>query len=47
MSNETETNIEHKSDHQQNEDDDIVNPWDVVSKSQTGVDYDKLISKST
>jgi hypothetical protein len=24
---------------------DIVNPWNVVSKSQTGVDYDKLISK--
>jgi hypothetical protein len=23
---------------------DIVNPWNVVSKSQTGVDYDKLIS---
>ena len=24
---------------------DVVNPWNVVSKSQTGVDYDKLISK--
>jgi len=24
---------------------DIVNPWDVVSKSAKGVDYDKLISK--
>jgi hypothetical protein len=27
------------------EEDDIVNPWNVVSKSETGVDYDKLISK--
>lgn len=26
-------------------DDDVVNPWNVVSKSETGVDYDKLISK--
>jgi hypothetical protein len=24
---------------------DIVNPWNVVSKSETGIDYDKLISK--
>lgn len=39
------TNAEHKSEHQQNEDDDIVNPWNVVSKSQTGVDYDKLITR--
>lgn len=23
---------------------DVVNPWDVVSKSDTGIDYDKLIS---
>ena len=23
---------------------DIVNPWNVASKSATGVDYDKLIS---
>lgn len=27
------------------EDDDVVNPWNVQSKSQTGVDYDKLIRK--
>jgi len=27
------------------EDDDIVNPWDVASKSAAGVDYDKLIKK--
>lgn len=25
--------------------DDIVDPWNVVSKSETGIDYDKLISK--
>lgn len=25
--------------------DDIVNPWNVVSKSDTGIDYDKLISE--
>jgi hypothetical protein len=24
---------------------DVVDPWNVVSKSQTGVDYDKLIGK--
>lgn len=24
---------------------DLVNPWNVESKSDTGVDYDKLISK--
>jgi tryptophanyl-tRNA synthetase len=27
------------------EEEDIVNPWNVVSKSETGIDYDKLISK--
>lgn len=26
-------------------DDDFVDPWNVVSKSDKGVDYDKLISK--
>lgn len=26
-------------------DDDIVDPWNVQSKSETGIDYDKLISK--
>ncbi|GLV40236.1 Tryptophanyl-tRNA synthetase [Carabus blaptoides fortunei] len=26
-------------------DDDIVNPWNVVSKSDTGIDYDKLIKR--
>jgi hypothetical protein len=27
------------------EDDDFVDPWNVVSTSDTGVDYDKLISE--
>jgi len=27
------------------DDDDFVDPWNVTSKSSTGVDYDKLISK--
>lgn len=27
------------------EEDDVVDPWNVQSKSQTGVDYDKLIRK--
>lgn len=26
-------------------DEDIVDPWNVVSKCDTGVDYDKLISE--
>ncbi|KAK7868052.1 hypothetical protein R5R35_007502 [Gryllus longicercus] len=29
----------------ENEDDDIVDPWNVVSKSQEGIDYDKLIRR--
>lgn len=28
-----------------NDDDDIVDPWNVAGKSETGIDYDKLISK--
>lgn len=31
-----------KSDSQEN---DIVDPWNVASSSDTGIDYDKLISK--
>ena len=27
-----------------NEEEDVVNPWNVTSTSQEGVDYDKLIS---
>ena len=27
------------------DEEDIVTPWDVVTKNDTGIDYDKLISK--
>lgn len=27
------------------DDEDIVNPWNVCGKADTGIDYDKLISK--
>lgn len=27
----------------ENQEEDIVDPWNVQSKSETGVDYDKLI----
>lgn len=27
------------------EEDDVVDPWNVAGKSQTGIDYDKLISE--
>lgn len=30
-----------------NEDDDFVDPWTVTGKADTGIDYDKLISKYT
>lgn len=30
-----------------NEDDDFVDPWTVAGKSETGIDYEKLISKYT
>lgn len=29
----------------ENDQDDFVDPWNVESKSDTGIDYDKLISK--
>ena len=29
----------------ENDEDDLVDPWKVESKSAKGVDYDKLISK--
>ncbi|XP_060805285.1 tryptophan--tRNA ligase, cytoplasmic [Amyelois transitella] len=28
-----------------NDDDDVVNPWTVTGKSETGIDYDKLIKR--
>lgn len=27
------------------EEEDVVTPWNVTSKNDTGIDYDKLISK--
>jgi hypothetical protein len=50
MANEIVTAVKHVGLNNSNvncEDvsEDIVNPWNVVSKSQTGIDYDKLISK--
>lgn len=35
--------IEESNDKDAEED--IVDPWNVVSKSDTGIDYEKLISK--
>jgi len=43
MANDIATVVEHLDLNDTEED--IVDPWNVVSKSQTGVDYDKLISK--
>jgi len=49
MANDIATDVEHLDLHSSIADsgteEDVVNPWNVVSKSQTGVDYDKLISK--
>lgn len=38
----TEENI---NDLSISEEDDVVDPWNVAGKSQTGIDYDKLISE--
>ncbi|XP_018560936.1 tryptophan--tRNA ligase, cytoplasmic [Anoplophora glabripennis] len=46
MSGEIINNINHlnlNNDNDENED--VVDPWNVVSKSETGVDYNKLIQK--
>jgi hypothetical protein len=49
MANDIATGVErldlHNSIADGGAEEDVVNPWNVVSKSQTGVDYDKLISK--
>jgi len=49
MANDIATDVKHldlrNSIVDSSTEDDVVNPWNVVSKSQTGVDYDKLISK--
>ncbi|CAB3246343.1 unnamed protein product [Arctia plantaginis] len=41
----TEEQAEQLSQVSVNEDDDIVDPWTVTGKSETGIDYDKLIKK--
>lgn len=38
-------NLSLESSKEVNDDDDVVDPWNVCSKSKTGIDYDKLISK--
>lgn len=46
MSGEITNNINNlnlNNDHDESED--VVDPWNVVSKSETGVDYNKLIRK--
>lgn len=37
--------LELKGKNQKVEEEDVVDPWNVVSNSDTGVDYDKLISE--
>lgn len=39
----TETAVEALTLNSVEKDDDFVDPWNVESKSDTGVDYDKLI----
>lgn len=41
MSGETINNVDNLKINA--EEDDVVDPWNVVSKADTGVDYDKLI----
>lgn len=38
--------LTNKPDENHSNTEDFVDPWNVVSTSQTGIDYDKLISKS-
>ncbi|KAJ8963268.1 hypothetical protein NQ318_018735 [Aromia moschata] len=57
MANELTNTIEHialtnnheqvslTNNHEHEGEDDVVDPWTVVSKSDTGVDYDKLIKR--
>lgn len=46
MSGEITNNINHLDLHSSNDkSDDVVDPWNVVSKSDTGVDYNKLIGE--
>jgi tryptophanyl-tRNA synthetase len=48
MANDIATDVKHLDLHNSivdSTEEDVVNPWNVVSKSQTGVDYDKLIKR--
>lgn len=50
MANDIATELKHLDIRNSNadsgtEEEDVVNPWNVASKSQTGVDYDKLIKR--
>ena len=38
--------VQDETKNNENEDDDFVDPWTVTSKSDKGIDYDKLIRKS-
>jgi hypothetical protein len=44
VSNDIEKGVESMTTTKKAED--VVNPWEVASSSEKGVDYDKLISKS-
>jgi hypothetical protein len=41
----TETNVEAEASKVKEEVEDQVDPWNVASASETGVNYDKLIGK--
>jgi len=45
VSNDIEKGVESMTTTEKAED--VVNPWEVASSSEKGVDYDKLISKSS
>ncbi|CAI9740566.1 tryptophan--tRNA ligase, cytoplasmic-like [Octopus vulgaris] len=48
MANELESNMNElnlKDKDEEEDENDVVNPWNVVSKSAKGVDYDKLITR--
>lgn len=40
-----DSQVENINENGTNEDEDVVTPWDVTSKKDTGIDYDKLIKK--
>lgn len=40
-----DTNLNEEGNKAELDDEDFVDPWSVSSKSETGIDYDKLIRK--